>query len=49
MVDTSCEPRGNPRYRHTGEGTYVVEPRSLVVLVARVAGRARITERRHEA
>jgi isoamylase len=49
IVDTSCEPKGNPGCRHNGEAHYSLKARSLVVLVARVAGRARITERRHEA
>jgi isoamylase len=49
IVDTSCEPKGNPRCRHNADTHYLLEARSLVVLVARVAGRARITERRHEA
>ena len=49
IVDSSCEPRGNPGSSHKGESTYSLEARSLVVMVARESGRSRRKERRHEA
>jgi glycogen operon protein len=49
LIDTSCEPLGNPGCRHDAEATYSVEARSLVVLAARAAGQTRFMERRHEA
>jgi len=49
LVDTSCEPTGNPECLHDAEATYSLEARSLVVLVARVPGQVRFMERRHEA
>jgi isoamylase len=48
LVDTSSEPGANPGCSHDGEATYTLEPRSLALLVAREAGRVRLTERRHE-
>ncbi len=49
LVDTSCEPNGNPGGCHQGEGKYPLEARSLAILVARAEGQARLAERRHEA
>ena len=49
LIDTSCEPLGNPGCRHDAEATYSLEARSLVVLAARAAGQTRFMERRHEA
>ena len=48
LIDTSTEPDANPGCSHDGEATYTLEPRSLALLVARAAGRVRLTERRHE-
>jgi glycogen operon protein len=36
LVDTSCEPTGQPQCHHENDGAYSLEARSLVVLVARL-------------
>jgi len=47
LVDTSCEPNGNPGCRHDSGGNYSLEARSLAVLTIRSAGQIRAMERRH--
>ncbi len=49
IVDTSCEPSGNPGSCRNGDTSYPLEARSLAVLVGRAEGRTRLVERRHEA
>jgi len=48
LVDTSCEPAGNPGCRSDDAAAYPLEPRSLVILTARNRIRPGLAERRHE-